>query len=877
MAAPPRPDQIPHDRLSGARDESEYFDIADDPDEVEIVETDSMSAFADLAGQRKESAPPDEGFYGNIAKHLPKVDQDTICTDLMRLIDIDKEARKKRDEQYEEGIKRTGMGNDAPGGAAFKGASRVVHPVLTEACVDYQSRIIREVWPPQGPVKPGLIGAVTKTKTEKAKRVAEHLNFQITHQIKGARATMEVLFAQVPLGGSQYIRQYWDHTLCQPCWQFASIDHVLVPFNSADFASAKRKTFIDTVDSVEFRRRVSKQQYLDLELAPSSGIPEMTKAQVASQKVEGLEDPGMNLDNDRELYETMCFLEVTQEMHDAACECGGEAIEQVGEMVPYLITMDVVSRKMLSMYRAWERGDPAYEPIEHLFEFGFIPWRGAYSIGFPQLIGGLSAAATGALRGLLDAAHVNNIPSALALKGSGLGGQTRIPDPGEIAEIDAGSETDDVRKRVMPMPFNPPSQVLFALLGFLVDAAKGVVRTSMDETSPQSTNPQTPVGTQISRVEEGLVNYTAVHGRAHAGMDRLIRGLYRLNRLYLPEEVKVDAGGMEIMVSRADYEGPCDVQPTSDPSIYSELQRFNQLAYIQQRQMAMPQLYKAYEVELAGLRLIKWPDPESLLNVVPEPKEMNAVNECLAVVLMQPIAVWPDQDHLAHLQVHLDFIKSPVFGGNPLMGPTVLPPLLKHSMEHIAYVYARHTEQTVQAAAGMPIECLAGDEPEVKQSFDQLLAQASQTVVPELQQLLANVLPVLTAAMQQVKASQPPPPMDPSLAAVQAAQAETQRKTADDQAGHQLAGQKLQVDSGLAGQKQQSDADLAAQKLALEQQTVQIEQDRVNATREATQAQAATKLQTTQMDNETAQQISSDRLAGGGGGGLKNGESLTGR
>lgn len=816
MAAPAH-NVIPIDRLSGNRDQTEYFEVLEDPNETEIVDDDG--AFADDPGQREESAPPDEGFYDNLAKFLPPYVRQQIVSDLHRKIDADKEARKQRDEQYEEGIKRTGMGKDAPGGADFAGASKVVHPMLTEASIDYQSRIIKEIWPPSGPVKPSVLGTVTKQKTDKAQRVTDHMNHQITNGIRGARATMEVTLAQVPLGGSQYIRQTWDHRLKGPSWQFAPVDKVLVPVNASDFISATRRTFIDTVDLVEFKNRVASGMYLNLELpAPSSSLSDVTRSEAASRRVEGVEDPGMNLDEDRTLFETLTFLDVTDDMVQAFGHSGSSDTEKRGEMCPYLITFDETGNDMLSMYRAWEEGDPAREPIDVLYEFPFIPWRGAYAIGFPQLIGGLSAAATGALRGLLDAAHVNNVPSAIALKGSGSGGQTKIPNPGEIVEMDGAVETDDIRKRVMPMPYNPPSAVLFQLLGFLEQAGRSVVRTTLDET-PQNSGTPVPVGTQLSRVEEGLTVFTAIHGRAHAAMDRLLRGLFRLNRLYLPDEVKVDAAGKEILVRRADYEGPCDVIPVSDPTIYSEMQRFTQLQYIQSRQQLYPQLYKPYQVELAGLKLIKWADPESLLNIVPEPKEDNAVNENLATVLGQPIAAYPDQDHLAHLQVHMDFVSSKALGMNPLMAPTVLPPLLKHCVEHIGYFYATQMKDVVQDASGMKFEELSSDDPGMRSKFDQLLAWASQSATPQVDAALeGKAMPLLLQAMQLAKQVMPPPPMDPAAAAAKAAEAETARKAQDDKARNQLDTAKMALDT---------------KKLELEQQlaTLTMQNDQQDAAR----------------------------------------------
>lgn len=850
MAAPPRPNQIPPDRLSNGVDQEEYFTLADDPDEIEIVDAPASSAFADMPGEREEELPPDEGFYENLAAKLDDRTRDSIATNLVRLIKIDQEARKRRDEQYEEGIRRTGMGKDAPGGAEFEGASRAVHPMITEACIDYQSRIMKELYPPAGPVKPSLIGAPTKQKTERAKRVADHMNYQITNQIKGARTTFEVLLAQVPLGGSQYIRQRWDHTLKRPDWQFAPVDKVLVPYAASDFESARRKTFIDTVDAVEFQSRIDSGMYLDLNLGAPAQLPERTRAQAASDKVEGVEDPGENLDGDRELYETTAWLEVTADMAAAFGH------EKAGELAPYLVTIEVQTSKMLSMYRDWENGDEARESIEHMFEFPFIPWRGAYAIGLPQIIGGLSAAATGALRALLDSATVNTIPSGLILKGSGGGGQTRTPNPGELVEVDAGTEADDIRKRIMSMPFNPPSLVLFQLLGFLVDASGGVIRTSLDET-PQNSGAPVPVGTQMSRVEEGLVVFSAIHGRAHAAFDRLLRGLHRLNRLYLPEEIKVDAGGKEIMVRRADYQGPCDVQPVSDPTIYSDQQRFTQLNYIQQRMLVMPQLYNAYEVELAGLKLMKWADPELILTKVPQPHEANAVTENLLMSLGQPVAVYADQDHLAHLQVLLDFMKDPALGMSPWIAPAFLPAAIKHAAQHMVYFYTTHVESTVTQVAGATPEQLASDDPKVRQDYDRLLAMASQKVLPEVSAAMAQVLPVLQAAMQQAQQFIPKPPLDPALAAVQAAAAETQRKTAADQAGHQIDTLKVQTDAAADARKDQ------------------IAAAGVVAKEKGDELASETKLSTTSQDNETALEISKERIENGVPSHFTNGQSMT--
>jgi len=855
---PVQPNQIPPERAASAlvygAEFDEYVTLEPDQDSSLLVEDEHGNSFVDLPGERAESAPPHTEFYGNLAAVLPDNIKNDIVQDLLRRIDEDKDARKRRDKQYEEGIKRTGLGEEAPGGAQFEGASRVVHPMLTEACIDCESRLIKELFPPAGPVKPNIVGAVTAEKQAQASRVADHMNWQMTTQIKEARGTLETLLTQVPLGGSQYLRQYWDHRLKRPRWEFAPIDQVWIPFGAADFASSPRKTFSELVDRVELKHRIDSGMYLDLDLPPASILDEPTKAQAASNKVEGIEPSTGNLDDNRPIYEVANYWQVPEEAEEYL---GG--IEKTGEMSPYLISIDVSTRKMLAMYRDWEQGDEAREPIEHMFEFPFIPWRGPYAIGFPQIIGSLSAAATGALRALLDSAHANNAMSGFVLKGAGISGQNRRPVIGEMLEIDAGVEADDVRKRVMPAPFNQPSSVLFQLLGFVVDAARGIVRTSMDDTPSNGPAP-TPVGTQMSRVEEGMVVFSAVHGRSHAALDRVLKGLHRLNRLYLPESLKVDAAGQEILVRRRDYEGPCCVQPVSQPTIYSETQRFNQLNYIQQRMVINPAMWNARAVELAGLKLIKWPDPETLLVQQPEPQDVNAVAENMAMAMGKPVAVFPGQDHLAHLQVLLDFIGNPVLGSNPMLAPIYLPAAIQHANQHIVHFYSETVQQLVFEAAngiGKKIEDLLTPDPEVRMEYDRVLAQASQTAMQRVGVAMAQVLPVLMKAGQMLSQLMPKPPMDPATAAVQAATAETARKAQADQ-----------TDAHLTAVAQQSKAELQAQANA-------IAADRVQATREGQQIAAQTKENTTAQDNETALDISADHLAAGKSTTFTNGESMS--
>ena len=822
-------------------DLSEYLDI--DPEFPEISETDDGGVIITL-GEDKDQPPEEGGFYENLAAVLPETTLETIATDLLRKIEEDKESRKKRDEKYEEGIRRTGLGDDAPGGAQFEGASRVVHPMLTEGCIDFEARIIKELWPATGDVvKPKITGEVTKSKDERAQRKVDYMNWQLTTQIKEARSVMETTLTQVPLGGSQFVKLWYDHRLKRPRMQFISVDKVFLPFAAASYSSATRRTFADTLDMIEIRQRMDSGQYRKVELGGMGQMPEETGAQKATNKIQGTEDPGTNVDGDRQIYETMAYLVITDEMSEVL------AVEEKGQIYPYLITIDETSKKVLSIYRDWEANDETKEPISDLFEFPFIPWSGALSVGLIHIIGSLATAATGALRALLDTAFIENTAGGFILKGSGQSGSTKRPNPTELIEIDRPLETDDIRKMILPhSAMARSSSVLFQLLGFVVQEGMGAVRTSLDD-SAIDTNANTPVGTQLSRVEQGMAVFSALHGRIHAAFNSLLLGLHRLNKLYLPDIVKETIKGNTIMVKRADFEDYNDIQPVSDPTIYSDQQRMAQDQALVQLIPLFPDDLKKREILEHMLKRLKIPDYEKFLNDIPEPKELNAVSENLCMVLGQPVEVFPEQDHMAHLKVLFDFLQNPMLGGNPLMAPLFLPAAVKHAVEHLCHLYVEMSVSLVEKAADISISDLMSQDIQVKRQLDDLLATASPMVSNQMMQVLQQYIPPLTQAMQQLQAMQPKPPMDPTAAAIQAAQAETQRKAHADQ-----------VNAGLASQKQQQDYTLNSQKL---QAAVAEAWAKIQTDQKIAEQNNKTKMAATLADNQTAMDIADKRLDAG--------------
>ena len=808
----------------------------DTGDEADVEDTEDGGAIVTLDEDEDEPKKGDSDFYANLAEDMGDTELKDIASTFIELLARDKEARKKRDEQYEEGIRRTGLGDDAPGGAQFQGASKVVHPMLTEVCVDFSSRAIKELFPADGPVKDNIVGKLTRERVAKARRVTDFMNWQLTVQSQSFRSELEQLLTQVPLGGAQYMKVTWNEAKNRPDFLFVAIDDIYLPYAATNFYSAQRKTHVQYLTTLDYEQRVKSGMYRDVDLIPSGEAPVGSDAEQANNKIEGRDETSYNEDGLRTVYEIYAVAEV-EEGEDAA---------------PYIITVDKSSSQVLSIYRNWDEDDDAQEELQWIVEFPFVPWRGAYPIGITHMIGGLSAAATGALRALMDSAHISNSQTMLKLKGGSRGGQSLNIQPTQVEEIEGGLNVDDVRKIAMPLPFNPPSSVLYQLLGFLVDAGKGVVRTTMDDVSDSNQN--VPVGTTLAKIEQGMVVFSAIHARLHAAMGRMLRILHRLNGMYLDDEMEEAEIGEEI-AKRADFEGPMDVVPVSDPNIFSEAQRFAQVQAVAQRSQMFPQLYDLRKVEERILDTLKIPDAAALLAPKMTPTEENAVAENVKATLGRPVVAFPEQDHIAHLKTHLAYMMSPALGMSKLIAPAYLPLMLNHIKEHVAFWYADEVFKEADSNVEFDLQEALKEikDKDTKQALDQMLAEASLNVALKAQEAFASLPPVIEQAIAAIQSIQPPTPPDP---ATQAAMADIQMRGQVEQAKAQLATQKLQLDA----QKMQGDQQLAQAKLQSDMQLEQM-RERTNDMAKATEIQA--KIAMNDADNQTAKELAMMEIANG--------------
>lgn len=805
------------DPTAAANEDVMEIDLGDGEDDGTQTNPDGS---VEVVVSEGTGATRDPEFYANLADGVvDDFELNELSSRLYELTELDKDSHKQRVLAYKNALERSGLDGNPTGGAEFDGASKAVLPMVQEAAIDFMSSAIRELMPiggeEGGPVKHKVIGKATQRKVDKAYRKSQLMNWQLTQQMPSFRDSLEELLTQLPMSGRQYLKMYWNHARGRPEELFVPMDEVWLPAASSSFASARRYTHAQPIDEQTLQERMDSGMYRKIVLSAPM-VPEQSEAKEATDKIAGKTKNIENEDGERLLREIFVHLEIES---DAVTG---------GKLAPYIVTLDDDSQQILSIYRDWKREDPNREALKHLIEFPFIPWRGG-PIGLPQLIGGLSVAGTGALRALLDSAHLNNLSGAVALKGkAGKGGQNIPITAGSVTQIDAPVGTDDIRKAIMALPFSPPSPTLFQLLGFLVEQGRGVVNVALEKLAEAKAD--MPVGTTLALIEQGAKVYAAIHARLHRSMARTLEALHQLNCMYLDEETVVREAG-ELLAKREDFEGPMDVVPVSDPNIFSETQRFAQTQAVAQRAVGNP-LYDARKVEELILKRLKIPDALDLLIPKPEPQRLNPVNENVAACQGTPVIAFPDQDHVAHLRTHIEFLMNPMFGMNPLLQPVLLPILLPHIKDHMVYAYVSAVVEAADKAAQMSVSELMDDDEEVSMLMDRMLADASTAFLDDSEELFDMVMPppalpqrpgeepkkpsallaMLSQMNQILQSFQPPMPMDPSAVQSQ----EVERKSAADQ-------QKATVDQG----KVQNDA----KKIALAERDQQLEQEQQNIDR----------------------------------------------
>ncbi len=796
-----------------------------------------------------EEPPSSNEWFGNLALTLPESTLDELAQKYLDLIDQDIEARKERDKQQADGIKKSGIGEPAPGGADFEGASRCTHPVLAEAYIDFAASAIKELFPPNGPVKIKIEGKPNKEKMDRAKRKADFMNWQLIREIPSYRPELERLLTQLPVGGSQYMKLYWNETQSRPDVEFIPIDDIVLPYEARNFFDLQRKFHRMSMSDFTYSQRVRSEQYRDYNLPNAYGLSlEPTASAKATDRIEGKKADYSSESGERIVYEGCVYDEI------------GDNKSPEDMAVPYLITIDEESRKVLSLYRNWNEEDKKYREIEYLVDFTFIPWRGVFGLSLLQCVGGLPDALTGSLRALLDSALISNMQGGLKLKGTP-GGASLSISPTQVTEVDAMGQ-DDIRKVYMPIPFNQPSPMLFQLLGFLTAAAKEVVGTAEEKIADAGAN--MPVGTTLALIEQGAKVFSAIHARLQDSQRRCLEILHRLNKDHLPENEKFVFGtDPDDYVTKADFEGAMDVRPVSDPNIFSETQRFAQIQFVMQSiiqaAQVMPQVVQLFDLRALYARafeMAKIPDYEEFLPETPKAQPMNPVDENVAMVMGKPVKAYAGQNHEAHIQVLLDFAKNPMLGQSPIISSKFVTAALNHLMDHVLVWY----EEMMKAAAAQEVNKKPDDmEWDNTPESSVLLAKAAPVVDKASELAFGQIPQLVQMALKQLQASMPQPPQDPMIGIAQGQLSLAQQKATSD------AHMKMMVT--------QEKAQEAARDYQLELQKAGIG---AHVEMQKAELQSQTDLAKTIHDNTSAQHIAAMKIAAGGATKLEDGASLNG-
>ena len=623
----------------------------------------------------------------NLAEQLDANDSAKKAQNLIDAFESDKEARSEWEYRYKQGLQTLepdGGQSEEEEQRATRGLSTVVHPMIAEAATQFNAKAIAELYPSGGPVKTTIIGEPTEELEEQARRVKDYMNYQITQEMPEYFPDLDTMLFQLPLIGHAFKKVFFDTNLDRQCSQFVKAEDFVVAPDSKDLLTSIRYSHIIRMPRNDYNRYVEGGYYLPIEYMGSDIDP----AGNIGEEIEGLTS------GDEEYNETVTLIE----MHVYETFDGIDGIKEDEDntnMVafPYVVTVDYDSQKIVSIRRNWEQQDEKKLRQNYFISYRFLPGTGFYGFGLFHLIGGLGKAATGSLRALLDSAAFSNMQGGFKLKGRVTGGDLQV-NPGEFADLDA--TVDDVNKAIMPLPFKEPSQTLFNLMTAIVQAGQRFASTA--DLNVGDVNPNAPVGSTVALIEQGSKAFSAIHKRLHYSQGQEFKLIAKSNAKYLPEQFDFALSGVTTKIYATDFDSTIDIVPVSDPNIFSTAQRIAQAQSVLQLSQSAPQLYDMYDTHKRMLEALRIPNIGEVLKEPEQAVRLDPVDENMSIMYGKPIRAFPEQDHNAHIAVHMQFIQDPSLGGNP--GATNLQPvLIAHIAEHIALLY----RQRMQTAIGMSL------------------------------------------------------------------------------------------------------------------------------------------------------------------------------
>ena len=746
----------------------------------------------------------DTEFDANLAEDINDKELKRKATQLLKIHEEDREARSDWEERYKAGLRTVdpdGGMSEEEDARASRGLSTVVHPMIAEAATQFNARAIAELYPSGGPVKTVIVGEATEETEEQARRVRDFMNYQITQDMPEYFPDFDKMLFQLPLVGHAFKKVWWDANLERQCSRFVKAEDFVVAPESTDLYTSQRYTHVIRMARNDFNKYVEAGWYLESEYSGDGIDPSGD----TTEDIEGI-DPYSQSD------ETMTLLEMhVYESFDGVDGYDDTVDDDNVVGLPYVITIDPDSEKVVSVRRNWDPEDPKMKRLDWFVSYPFLPGVGFYGFGLYHLIGGLGKAATGSLRALLDSAAFANMQGGFKLKGRVTGGELQI-NPGEFADLDA--TVDDVNKAIMPLPFKEPSGALFNLLGFITDAGKRFANTS--DMNVGDVNPNAPVGTTVALIEQGSKSFSAIHKRLHYAQGQEFKLLAKLNAKYLPENMDFALAGASQTIYAKDFDERIDVIPVSDPNIFSTAQRIAQAQSIMTMANAAPQLHDIYEAYKRMYEAIRIPNIDEVLKKPQEAVRLDPIDENMSLMYGKPIRAFPEQDHDAHIAVHIQFMQDPSLAGNPA-SKGMQPLLIAHIAEHVALLY----RQRMQASIGIDLPTIPNlKDPrfsfdDISPEMDMIISQRAAQVVAESPQMEA-IKPIAAMAKQN------PLQYAQQLAKLEmeSLQARTQQQLAADQAKAQ---NQMSIEAAKA--RQDLEIEAAKTKADLEAKIAKLEAD----------------------------------------------------
>ena len=751
---------------------------AEDVGEIEITSEDDGGVIIDFdpTDQRGDNVE----FDANLAEEMPERELSRISSELLGEFDANKAGRQDWEEAYSSGLELLGF-NYEERTQPFRGASGVTHPLLAEAATQFQAQAFNELLPPSGPVRTVVMGKNTSAKAQQAQRVKQFMNYYITNVMDEYTPDMDQMLFFLPLAGSTFKKTYYDETLERAVSKFVPAENLVVPYETADLASCPNITQVVRMALNDLRKRQVAGVFLDVEVIPSQ--KELTSLTGEMNRLDGQD--ASQIDYDCTILE--CHVDLDLEGYEDEDEDG----EFTGIKIPYIVTISEDNGKILSIRRNYREDDPLRKKISYFTHYKFLPGFGFYGLGLIHTIGGLSRTATSALRQLIDAGTLSNLPAGFKARGLRIRDDDEPLQPGEFRDVDAPGGA--IRDSLMPLPFKGPDQTLFQLLGFVVDAAQRFA--TITDLKVGAGNEGAAVGTTMAMMEQGARVMSAVHKRLHYAMRQEFKILARVMSESLPQEYPYSVPGGDETIMREDFDDRVDIIPVSNPNVFSQAQRIVLAQTKMQLAAQAPEIHNLHEVYRDMYEALGVTDVDRIMKSVPaeEPVPIDPAQENINALDMLPLKAFEGQNHQAHIRAHLIFGASPTVSGMP----QVAMALQKHIMEHVQIAakeqaMAAYQQQAQQAGANIPED-------------QQMLAIEALTA-----QFIAEGMQQVKDASAQISGAGAPDPL------IQLKEQEIQAKVADNEAENQIDQAKLQLDQ----QNQQMRSEQFGQRLrSQEQQT----------------------------------------------------------